>query len=81
MSHEQPRSVDPTPAQTPDLEPGGGVAPGDTPPDSPQTSGLSHDQPERTKRFPAGGVGALAGVGLLIIAMVVIIVGLIIMIV
>ncbi|MDH3058555.1 DUF6480 family protein, partial [Gordonia alkanivorans] len=53
--------------------------PGDTPPDTPQTSGLSHEQPDRTKRFPAGGVGALLGVGLLVIAMVVIIIGLITM--
>ncbi|MBM7810143.1 DUF6480 family protein [Saccharothrix algeriensis] len=36
---------DPDPAQTPGLEPGGGVAPGDTPPDSGQTAGLSHDPP------------------------------------
>ncbi|MBB5960261.1 hypothetical protein FHS29_006884 [Saccharothrix tamanrassetensis] len=36
---------DPDPAQTPGLEPGGGVAPGDTPPDSGQTSGVSPDQP------------------------------------
>ncbi len=49
------------------------------PGDTPQTSGLSHEQPDRTKRFPAGGVGALLGVGLLVIAMVVIIIGLITM--
>lgn len=67
--------MDPAPEETPDLEAGGGVAPGDTP----QTSGLSHEQPDRTKRFPAGGVGALLGVGLLVIAMVVIIIGLIAM--
>lgn len=31
---------DPDPAQTPDLEPGGGVTPGATPPDSDQMSGV-----------------------------------------
>lgn len=31
---------DPEPADTPDLEPGGGVPPGSTPPDSDQTSGV-----------------------------------------
>ncbi|GAA11873.1 DUF6480 family protein [Gordonia alkanivorans] len=79
MSDEPRESMDPAPEETPDLEAGGGVAPGDTPPDTPQTSGLSHEQPDRTKRFPAGGVGALLGVGLLVIAMVVIIIGLITM--
>ncbi|MBM7276381.1 hypothetical protein HGA04_20740 [Gordonia rubripertincta] len=79
MSDEPRGSMDPAPEETPDLEAGGGVAPGDTPPDTPQTSGLSHEQPDRTKRFPAGGVGAFLGVGLLVIAMVVIIIGLIAM--
>lgn len=36
---------DPDPDRTPGLEPGGGVRPGDTPPDSGSTSGLSHPQP------------------------------------
>ncbi|WP_433271904.1 DUF6480 family protein [Actinosynnema sp. CS-041913] len=36
---------DPDPARTPGLEPGGGVAPGDTPPESGQSSGLSHREP------------------------------------
>jgi hypothetical protein len=39
---------DPDPADTPGLEPGGGVAPGSTPPESAQTSGLS--EPEATPR-------------------------------
>lgn len=44
---------DPGPARTPDLEPGGGVAPGATPPDSPQTSGLSAPEPPAQRHFPA----------------------------
>ena len=43
---------DPDPARTPGLEPGGGVAPGETPPDSGQTSGLSHPQPMPSRRGP-----------------------------
>jgi hypothetical protein len=43
---------DPAPETTPHLEPGGGVAPGDTPPDSAQTSGLSHPQPMPSKAMP-----------------------------
>jgi hypothetical protein len=36
---------DPDPADTPGLEPGGGVQPGDTPPDSGSTTvGLSHHE-------------------------------------
>ncbi|PJE15268.1 MAG: hypothetical protein CK429_11165 [Mycobacterium sp.] len=41
---------DPNPAQVPGLEPGGGVPPGSTPPDSAQTSGVSAQQP-RPKRM------------------------------
>lgn len=35
---------DPNPAQVPGLEPGAGVPPGSTPPDSAQTSGVSTPQ-------------------------------------
>jgi hypothetical protein len=41
---------DPDPQRTPGLEPGGGVRPGDTPPDSGQTSGLSHHEPNPPSR-------------------------------
>lgn len=36
---------DPDPSRVPGLEPGGGVPPGSTPPDSAQTSGVSDPQP------------------------------------
>jgi hypothetical protein len=48
---------DPEPERTPGLEPGGGVQPGDTPPDSGSTSGLSHPQP-----MPGRGPMIWAGV-------------------
>ncbi|WNG81946.1 DUF6480 family protein [Mycobacterium sp. ITM-2016-00316] len=42
---------DPDPIDTPDLEPGGGVNPGSTPPDSAQTSGVSEPQPRPRHRY------------------------------
>lgn len=79
QSNEPAGSIDPTPEQTPDLQRGGGVEPGDTPPDAPQTSGLSHEEPPRTKNFPISGVGAIIGTAILVIVMIAVIVGLIVM--
>jgi hypothetical protein len=42
---------DPDPIDTPDLEPGGGVPPGSTPPDSAQTSGLGEPEPRPRHRY------------------------------
>ncbi|MEZ0362166.1 DUF6480 family protein [Mycobacterium sp. pUA109] len=53
---------DPDPAQTPDLEPGGGVAPGATPPDSAQTSGLSEPEPRPRGRLTPTTVAALIAI-------------------
>ncbi|WP_040798226.1 DUF6480 family protein [Nocardia higoensis] len=53
-------SMDPDPNRTPDLEAGGGVAPGSTPPDTPQTSGLSAPEPRTRNNFPPTGIGAVA---------------------
>ncbi|MBJ8347062.1 DUF6480 family protein [Antrihabitans sp. YC2-6] len=51
----------------PGLEPGGGVAPGDTPPDTGQTSGLSHPQPMPSR---IGPILALTAVAILTLAMI-----------
>jgi len=52
---------DPDPASTPGLEPGGGVAPGSTPPDSSQTSGLSEPEPRPRHRLtPTALISLLA---------------------
>ncbi|MBT2274436.1 DUF6480 family protein [Rhodococcus qingshengii] len=58
---------EPDPANTPDLEPGGGVSPGSTPPDAGQTSGLSAPEPAAVKHFPVSGVIALIAVVILVI--------------
>ncbi|WP_243858662.1 DUF6480 family protein [Mycobacterium sp. DL440] len=54
------------PAKTPDLEPGGGVAPGATPPDSAQTSGLGEPAPRPRHRHSPTSVAAIIGLVLLI---------------
>ncbi|NKY51088.1 DUF6480 family protein [Nocardia vermiculata] len=52
-------TMDPDPSRTPDLEPGGGVPPGSTPPETAQTSGLSAPEPRTRHRFPPTGVTAV----------------------
>jgi hypothetical protein len=60
-------SPDPDPATTPDLEAGGGVAPGSTPPDAPQTSGLSGSEPRTRNRFPPTGIVMIIGLVILVL--------------
>ncbi|MGV9408661.1 DUF6480 family protein [Nocardia sp. NPDC003693] len=68
-------TMDPDPARTPDLEPGGGVAPGSTPPDTPQTSGLSAPEPRTRNRFPPTGIALIVAVLALVAVFVVVAVG------
>jgi hypothetical protein len=63
----QPPDPDPHRTPDPDLEAGGGVPPGSTPPDSAQTSGLSHPQPMPSKTMPALWL-VLTGVLVLMVA-------------
>ncbi|OBI71497.1 DUF6480 family protein [Mycobacterium sp. E740] len=52
---------DPDPADTPDLEPGGGVAPGSTPPDSDQTAGVGAvESPPRRRWTPTAVASVIA---------------------
>ncbi|KOS57290.1 DUF6480 family protein [Rhodococcus rhodochrous] len=67
--------TDPDPARTPDLEPGGGVAPGSTPPDSGTTSGLSAPEPRTRNHFPPTGILAIGAVALIVVLFLVVIVG------
>ncbi|MDO3647012.1 DUF6480 family protein [Nocardia mangyaensis] len=71
-------SMDPDPARTPGLEPGGGVSPGSTPPDTAQTSGLSAPEPATRHRFPLIGVGAIIVALLVVIVFVIAAVGVVI---
>lgn len=62
---------DPDPAQTTGLEPGGGVAPGATPPDSAQTSGLSESQPRPRRRLTPTVVASLIALAIFVLLFVV----------
>ncbi|MFN3002013.1 DUF6480 family protein [Mycolicibacterium wolinskyi] len=57
---------DPDPASTPDLEPGGGVTPGATPPDSGQTSGLGEPEPRPKNKVTPASVAAIIGLAVLL---------------
>ncbi|RMI30396.1 DUF6480 family protein [Nocardia stercoris] len=69
-------SMDPDPARTPDLEPGGGVAPGRTPPETAQTSGLSAPEPRTSYAFPPTGIAAIAVIMVLVAVFVIVAVSL-----
>ncbi|MFI6867337.1 DUF6480 family protein [Nocardia sp. NPDC050406] len=69
-------TMDPDPRRTPDLEPGGGVAPGSTPPETPQTSGLSAPEPRTSNRFPPTGIAIVTVVVVLVVAFLVVAVAL-----
>ncbi|UFS97068.1 DUF6480 family protein [Nocardia huaxiensis] len=71
-------SMDSDPARIPDLEPGGGVAPGSTPPETAQTSGLSAPEPRTRHHFPFTGVVALVAIAVLVIIFLGVAVGLLI---
>ncbi|GHF75777.1 hypothetical protein FHX82_002449 [Amycolatopsis bartoniae] len=63
---------DPDPDNTPGLEPGGGVQPGDTPPDSGSTTlGLSNREPHQPRSVPWITIVIAVILALLIAALVV----------
>ncbi|PTR32370.1 hypothetical protein C8K36_1011422 [Rhodococcus sp. OK519] len=74
-----PVGPDPDPRETPDLEPGGGVPAGSTPPASGGTSGISEHEPDTRGRFPPTGAATIVVVGLIVVVFVVVVVGLILM--
>ncbi len=65
-------SMDPDPRRTPDLEAGGGVSPGATPPDTAQTSGLSAPEPRTRHHFPPTGTATIAAVAGVVLVFVVV---------
>ncbi|BBY43887.1 hypothetical protein A5765_16170 [Mycolicibacterium celeriflavum] len=58
---------DPDPADTPDLEPGGGVPPGSTPPDSDQTSGVGAVESRPRHRWTPTAVASIIAVALFVL--------------
>ena len=58
---------DPDPTTTPGLEPGGGVAPGATPPESAQTSGLSDPEPRARRRLTPSTVAGLVAIAVFLL--------------
>jgi Family of unknown function (DUF6480) len=59
VSESTAQPPDPDPAVTPGLEPGGGVSPGSTPPDSAQTSGLGEPEPRPRRKLTVTAVLSL----------------------
>lgn len=58
---------DPDPANTPGVERGGGVAPGDTPPDSAQTSATPNPDPPARRRLTPTGVVTFVAIVLFVL--------------
>lgn len=58
---------DPDPARVPGLEPGGGVPPGSTPPDSAQTSGLADHQERPKRRLTPTAVASIIALAIFIL--------------
>ncbi|GAA5079053.1 MULTISPECIES: DUF6480 family protein [Nocardia] len=71
-------TMDPDPATTPDLEQGGGVPPGSTPPETAQTSGLSAPEPSTSHHFPGTGVAAIIATVLLVAVFTAVAIGIIV---
>lgn len=64
-THEPDEPVDPEPRQTPGLDSGGSVPPGETPPEPPSaTQGLSHPQPAEPR---ATKWGWLTGITIIVV--------------
>jgi hypothetical protein len=60
------KPTDPDPDNTPGLEPGGGVTPGDTPPVEASTSGNTFREPD----LPSGRTNKLVYIGILAVVLV-----------
>ena len=60
------KPTDPDPDNTPGLEPGGGVTPGDTPPIEASTSGNTFREPD----LPSGRTNKLVYIGILAVVLV-----------
>jgi hypothetical protein len=57
---------DPDPTNTPGLGPGGGIEPGETPPESAHTSATANSDPPARRTFTAMPVASLIAIGLFV---------------
>lgn len=58
---------DPEPAEAPGLEPGGGVPPGETPPDSSQTAGVGAVESRPRSRITPTAVVSLVAIAIFVL--------------
>jgi len=75
VTHANPSPDDSSsrePADTPGLEPGGGVAPGDTPPSAGQMSGTSPDAHKAPNQGPVSGNRTPMVITLVVLALLVV---------
>lgn len=63
------KPTDPLPENTPGLEPGNGVNPGDTPPVEASTSGVSHHEPD----LPSSRTNKAVYLGILVVVALVVV--------
>ncbi|MGE2718163.1 DUF6480 family protein [Mycolicibacterium malmesburyense] len=66
---------DPEPANTPDLEPGGGVPPGATPPDSDQTSGVGAVESRPRHRWTPTAIASVVALVIFLLLFLAVVIG------
>ncbi|KUH73652.1 hypothetical protein AU184_07230 [Mycolicibacterium novocastrense] len=66
---------DPEPSITPDLEPGGGVPPGSTPPDSDQISGVGAVESRPRHRWTPTAVVSVIALGIFLLLFLAVVIG------
>ena len=59
-------SPDPDPTNTPSLDPGGGIEPGETPPDSAQTSATPNPDPRVRRAFTPTVIASFIAIALFV---------------
>lgn len=66
---------DPEPAETPGLEPGGGVPPGSTPPDSDQMSGIGAVESRPRRRWTPTAIVSVIAIAIFLLLFLAVVIG------